>query len=201
MQDTSLYRLPTVIGIYSPRQQSGKSTVAAYLRARIAATLGVTLETIKIADPIKQPLYDLGLTEAHVEGHLKDVPCAELDGRTPREEMIRLARTGAETWGADWLARNAERRIRKALDEGKTIIVDDIRRPSEYDLIRAFAGNEVWRLYRPREGEAITADATNYEGLLEDHVFDLRLENTGTLAFLYDQLERHLRAPLADMTC
>ncbi|MBI1363448.1 MAG: hypothetical protein GC134_05640 [Proteobacteria bacterium] len=201
MQEVPLFRLPNVIGVYSPRPQSGKSTVAAYLRDHVAAPMGITLVTIKIADPIKQPLYALGLTEEEVEGKLKDVPHTKLDGRTPREEMIRLAREGAEKLGADWLARRAESRIAEAVAQGKVVIVDDIRRPSEYDLIRQFAGNEMWRLFRPKEGEAVVTDSANYEGLLEDHVFDLRLQNTGTLAFLYAQLASHLRVPRLDASC
>jgi len=110
--------------------------------------------------------------------------------------MIRLAREGAEKWGADWLARNAEARIDAAVKNGDTVIVDDIRRPSEYDLIRQFAGNEVWRLFRLKEGEEVVSDAANYEGLLEGHAFDLRLDNVGTLDDLYGQLVRHLEQPL-----
>jgi len=83
MQANAPYALPKVIGIYSPRPQSGKSTVAAFLSDVIARPLGIGIVSIKIADPIKKPLYDMGLTEDHVEGKLKDVPHPQLGGRNP----------------------------------------------------------------------------------------------------------------------
>lgn len=177
--------LPTVLGLYAPREQSGKSTVTAYLDRTVVAAAGKRMVNVKISAPLKQPLYDLGLTEAEVEGKLKEVPHPKLGGKSPREVMIAAYKTGAAKDGADWLAKLAAHHILDALMAGHMVVVDDVRTPADYDMIRRFAGAEVWRVFRPKAAGDNIGAAENIEGMLEGKAFDLRVDNTGTLPQLY----------------
>lgn len=191
----SFRKLPSVIGLYSPREQSGKSTVTAYLNTTIFAPAGRTMVNIKISAPLKDLLYALGLTEDDVEGRLKETPNPKLGGKTPRQAMIDAYKQGAAAEGTDWLAKRAAVRILQSLVDGHIVVVDDVRTPEDYAMVNSFRGAEVWRIFRPKAGEANTAGhigkATNIEGMLENQPFNLRLENTSTLADLYTQIDRY----------
>ena len=181
--------LPTVIGLYAPREQSGKSTVTQHLNRTVVAAAGKVMVNVKISAPLKQPLYDLGLTEEEVEGDLKETPNAKLGGKTPREVMIAAYKAGAATDGPDWLAKIAAHTILDAVMAGHVVVVDDVRTPADYDMIRRFSGAVVWRVFRPKGGSDDIGNATNIEGMLEGKTFDLRLDNVGTLQDLYDILD------------
>ena len=183
---------PPVIGLYSPREQSGKSTVLRRLETAIFAPAGKTMVNIKISAPLKQPLYDLGLTEDEVEGDLKEVPNAKLGGLSPRQVMINAYKNGAEKDGPDWLAKQAASKILQAVMAGQIVVVDDVRTPEDYAMVRLFAGAEVWRLFRPKPGADI-GDSGNIEGMLESKFFQLRIDNTGTLNDLYRQIDNYYR--------
>ncbi|MBI1363446.1 MAG: hypothetical protein GC134_05630 [Proteobacteria bacterium] len=174
-----------MIGLYSPREQSGKSTVTAYLDQTAVAAAGKTMVNIKISAPLKQPLYDLGLTEEEVEGKLKEVPNAKLGGKSPREVMIAAYKAGAAKDGPDWLAKLAAHRILDAVMAGYVVVVDDVRTPADYEMIRRFTGAVVWRVFRPKTGGADIGKAENIEGMLEGKTFDLKVDNVGTLQDLY----------------
>lgn len=183
--------LPRVIGLYSPREQSGKSTVMAHLESAIIKPQGLTMVNIKISAPLKQPLYDLGLTADEVEGKLKEVPHAKLGGKTPREVMIATYKQGAAKDGPDWLAKLAAQRILAAILAGHIVVVDDVRTPEDYAMVRLFAGSDVWRLYRPKDGGADIGSSQNIEGMLEDKFFNFRLDNDSTLDELYARINRY----------
>lgn len=183
--------LPRVIGLYSPREQSGKSTVMAHLEKAIIAPQGKTMVNIKISAPLKQPLYDLGLTEEEVEGKLKEVPHAKLGGQTPRQVMIDTYKNGATKDGPDWLSKQAAQRILHAILAGHIVVVDDVRTPEDYAMIRLFAGSDVWRLMRPKPGEDTIGQSTNLEGMLEDKFFEFRIDNDGSLEDLYWLINRY----------
>lgn len=184
---------PRVIGLYSPREQSGKSTIVAHLQNTVFADKGATLVNIKISAPLKQPLYDLGLSEDEVEGKLKEVPNAKLGGLTPRQVMINAYKNGAEKDGPDWLSKLAARRIMEAILEGKHVVVDDVRTPEDYDMIRLFAGSDMWRIFRPKDDEAHIGDSKNIEGMLENKFFNFRIENDGTVDDLRRLISNYFR--------
>lgn len=95
---------------------------------------------LKFATPIKSMLYGLGLTEEHIEGSLKEVPCDLLGGRTPRYAMQTL---GTE-WGREimhpaiwievmigWI-----KRLQHESDLfTRDIVIDDTRFPNEITRI------------------------------------------------------------------
>lgn len=55
---------------------SGKTFAADYLVEKYGYT------KVKFAKPLKDMLRAMGLTEEHIEGDLKELPCDLLDGRT-----------------------------------------------------------------------------------------------------------------------
>lgn len=113
---------------------SGKSTAAQVL-------LDAGWTRIKFADPLKDMLRAIGLDDRHIEGHLKEVPCDLLRGKTPRWAMQTL---GTE-WGRECIAQDlwialARRRIALAMAAGLSVVVDDVRFENEAEVIRELGG-------------------------------------------------------------
>jgi hypothetical protein len=122
---------------------SGKSTAA----ERMVERLGYA--RVKFADPLKQALrailrsagVDEKTIERMIEGDLKEVPAAELCGRTPRYAMLTL---GTE-WGRGLMATNFwihlfVTRVDRLRNQGHSIVVDDARFPNEFEAIRDLGG-------------------------------------------------------------
>lgn len=149
---------------------SGKSTAAQVL-------MDAGWKRIKFADPLKNMLRALGLSEDHIEGDLKTVPCDMLGGRTPRHAMQTL---GTE-WGRNLIAPTlwidaARSDIKAALSAGHRVVVDDLRFDNEADTIRALGG-VVLGLERAGVGAGghcseagVTADMVYYNDASEAHL-------------------------------
>lgn len=124
---------PHLVGL-TGQAGSGKSTAAQVL-------IDAGWVRIKMASPLKDMLRAIGLTEDHIEGQLKEVPCDLLMGQTPRHAMITL---GTE-WGRDiihpdlWVT-IAKSRIATALASGLSVVVDDVRYDNEAEVIRDLGG-------------------------------------------------------------
>ena len=113
---------------------SGKSTAAQVL-------IDAGWVRIKFADPLKDMLRAIGLTEDQIEGHLKEVPCDLLQGRTPRWAMQSL---GTE-WGRGCIGERVwldivRRKIALAMAAGLSVVVDDVRFENEAQVIRELGG-------------------------------------------------------------
>ena len=113
---------------------SGKSTAAQVL-------IDAGWVRIKFADPLKDMLRAIGLTEDQIEGHLKEVPCDLLQGKTPRWAMQTL---GTE-WGRNSIGERfwldiARRKIALAMAAGLSVVVDDVRFENEAQVIRELGG-------------------------------------------------------------
>ena len=113
---------------------SGKSTAAQVL-------IDAGWVRIKFADPLKDMLRAIGLTEDQIEGHLKEVPCDLLQGKTPRWAMQSL---GTE-WGRGCIGERfwldiARRKIALAMAAGLSVVVDDVRFENEAQVIRELGG-------------------------------------------------------------
>lgn len=161
-----------LIGL-SGKAGSGKTTAA-------EALIAVGWVRVKMAGPLKDMLRVIGLTEDHIEGHLKEVPCDLLMGQTPRHAMITL---GTE-WGRkqidpDLWANVAGERIRLALAAGQRVVVDDIRFENEAAVIRQLGGAVVMI-------QRDVATQINHEseaGVAPDMIYD---NSTGTAQDLRD---------------
>jgi hypothetical protein len=119
---------------------SGKSTVAQYLVEQH------DFVRMKFAQGLKDMLRAIGLTDAHIEGHLKETPSTLLCGKTPREAMLTL---GTE-WGRDLIGQDLwcnilAQRVRDSTHP--CIVVDDCRFVNEARTIRALGG-QVWKVVR-----------------------------------------------------
>lgn len=172
---------PRVVGLYAPKPQSGKSTVTAYIRHLLSAE-GQPVVHLKLAGPLKDPLYKMGLTELHVEGDGKETPLSILGERSPRQFMIDLYKERAAADGPDWLATYARQRIDAALARGAVVVIDDVRTAADYRMLRSYDDAEVWRIDRPNV--VLAGGTDNIEGMLERHNFDRYIQNNSTLEIL-----------------
>ncbi|MBN9346622.1 MAG: hypothetical protein J0I48_10560 [Devosia sp.] len=173
---------PSLIALYSPAPQMGKSTATQLL------TEGLGYKLVKFAAPGKAMvnifLAQLGvdphLRELMIEGNLKEKTLEDFgfEKLTPRYIMQTI---GSE-WGRGCIDTNlwttiAARKVRKLLDAGLRVVIDDMRFPNELDLVRSMGG-ECWCILRP---EVAYTGEHKSEGLLDRHPFDRMLVNDGTL--------------------
>lgn len=136
---------PTIIGLYSPAPQSGKSTIARHL------TLQHGYDLLPFAQPLRamaRPLLaGLGLSEQRIGYHLhqdKTAIIAEL-GCTGRH----LLQTLGTDWGRQLI--HPELWVRCWSAQAKTrqlVVADDVRFPNEAEAVKALGG-EVWKVWRP----------------------------------------------------
>ncbi len=179
---------PELIAFYSPAAQMGKSTATRLL------TKGLGYQNVKFADPLKAMtrcfLEQIGVPsdqlEDFVEGHRKEEPLSEFgfDNLTTRKIMQTLGKE----WGRDQIDPNlwttiAARKARSLIKQGDRVVIDDMRFPNEYDLVKNMGG-EAWCVYNPRV--EIPVSGHQSEGLLSNHAFDKALINEGTI----DELEQ-----------
>lgn len=178
--------VPRLIGLAGPAG-CGKSTAARVLRRNGFAR-------VKFAGPLKAMLramlFEAGVASREVrrmiEGDLKEVPQPILAGRTPRHAMQTL---GTE-WGRDCIAPDlwvglAMARIGALLDDGRDVVIDDVRFPNEAAAIRSLGGRVVL-VDRPGV-TPVAAHAS--EGGVE---WDACILNDGTRAAFEREVERAL---------
>lgn len=161
-----------IIGIAGHRG-SGKSAAAAILVQR-----GFVRQ--RFAQPLKDMLKSVGLTDEHVDGSLKEAPCELLGGATPRHAMQTL---GTE-WGRELLHPDLWIILWRARARTTPfVVVDDVRFPNEVEAIRA-EGGTVWRIKRP----GCIGDGHVSESYISDLAVDREIDNSGDLDFLREQL-------------
>lgn len=149
--------LPKVI-VLTGQAGSGKSTIAAQLAAQ-----GYTV--VKFAGPLKAMLRALGLTDAEIEGDLKEKPCPLLGGRTPRYAMQTL---GTE-WGRNLIAPDLwvaawQHAVRGVLASGGRVVVDDCRFRNELAAAMEMGGVAV-RLVRDGAGTVAHVSETGLDAV------------------------------------
>lgn len=167
---------------------SGKSTAADHL-----VSLGYV--RVKFAGPLKAMLRGLGLSEAHIEGDLKEVPTPLLAGRTPRYAMQTIGTDwgrdiiGPTLWTGLWHAT-----VSDVLDHGGRVVCDDCRFANEIEAVRN-VGGRVLRL----QGRGGIAGGHVSEA--QDFPVDCEVVNDSDMAALRTKLEDVLplvwRHPLA----
>lgn len=135
---------PRIVGV-SGYAQSGKSTVAEFLIAEHG------FKRFKFADILKDMLRAVGLTEAQIEGDLKEVATDALCGKTPRQAMQSLGTEwGRKFMGEDLWVNLWERRVINYLagSADALVVVDDVRFPNELQRVLRLGGS-VLRIERP----------------------------------------------------
>lgn len=123
-----------LIGICG-KKSSGKSYIARYFK------INHKFEIIKFADPLKNMLYSLGLSNEDLEGKLKETPNDILCGNTPRMAMQSLG----TQWGRDIIGKNIwinifKNKVKFLLDNNISVVCDDVRFENEYDTIKELRG-------------------------------------------------------------
>lgn len=168
---------PRLIALYSPIMQSGKTTVANTLVNECGFAL------VKFAQPFKdfivQVLSNAGaskeLAERMVEdGALKEQAIPAL-GVSTRRLMQDLGSWGRSVHEDFWVEQ-ALPKIKRHMQAGTSVVVDDLRFQNEYDAVLKAGGLPV-RVIRPG-GAPYTAHAS--EGLL-DGLPMAELHNNGSL--------------------
>jgi hypothetical protein len=144
----------------------------------------------KFADPLKSMLRCLGLTDAELEGDMKEMPCAKLGGQTPRHAMVTL---GTE-WGRKmidpdlWVYALESRlmAVEQMGGHGVRIVVDDVRFISEANMLRRH-GAHIWLVERP--GREVPAGAHQSEREHLSIEADISIQNDGDLKSLADAVD------------
>lgn len=177
--------LPPVIAL-TGLAGSGKSTASKYLVEKHGYQL------VKFAGPLKDMLRAIGLSEAQIEGELKEEPCEWLQGKTPRQAMQTL---GCE-WGRDCIGPSFwielwVRRVNLIIAEGGRVVVDDCRFPNEADEVRKLGG-VVWRIVG-RGGIA-----GSHESEAGCGTFDVWINNIFDIPRLYQTIDMFLLEEMKD---
>lgn len=155
--------LPRVIGLIG-YQRVGKTTTARSL----AYNYGYTWT--RFADPLKKMLKAIGLTDDHVDGNLKSVPCDLLLGKTPVQAMQTLGTEwgremiGEDLWQKLWL-----RNVTGIIQSGGRVVVDDCRFATEAETILGMGG-ELWRVERPGFSRASDHISEAYAAIAEPNL-------------------------------
>ncbi len=168
--------LKQVIGITGPAG-CGKDTAADY----IIGQCGVYRKA-SFADPLKQMLHAIGLTQAQTHGDLKDIVDPRY-GVTPRHMMQKL---GTE-WGRQCIHPNIWVRAMFVMleDEEDAYIIPDVRFENEANFVRQH-GTLIHIVGRDRVIDATHVSESGVVQLEQDVV----IHNTGSLQDLYRKLQR-----------
>ena len=184
---------PKVVALYSPAPQSGKTTVADALEHAYCNVVRVSF-----ASPLKAMLSAM-LKEAGagrvsiqemIYGGLKEKPVGILQNKSPRHALQTL---GTE-WGRNLIGPNlwvdlCIRKIKKSVQEGGLVVVDDMRFPNEYHALREYGAYMV-KVVRPQRIVPLSSIHHPSEGGLHMEYFNHVIINDGSL----EQLIRSARA-------
>lgn len=160
-----------LIGIYSPKPQSGKTTAA---DALVLAGFNHQRFAGPMKDMARTVLTALGVPEIGLyQGDKEELVYRD---RTLRH----LLQTLGTEWGRKCMGEDFWVDLWRARVEasGGLIVADDMRFPNEYRAIKALGG-VVWRVTRPDNTSPTNGHAS--EGALDGLSFDLELVNDGTL--------------------
>lgn len=176
---------PRLIGLYSSRPQSGKSTVAdilfqhyGYSERRFAGPLKAMLRTV---------LDRAGLS-AHrihqIETVAKERPIEEFGGKSYRH----LAQTLGTEWGRNCVDKDLWVHLTLPHLPLSRTVIDDVRFYNEFRRIRELGG-QMWLIARP--GVA-APNGHESEGRLDYASFDRVIMNNGGLPYLRTQVDQAL---------
>lgn len=156
--------------VFTGKAGSGKTEAANYLVSR-----GYT--RIKFADPPKNMLRTLGLTEAHIEGDLKNKPCELLGGKSPRYAMITL---GTE-WGRNLISTDlwVEAWKRQVSECKGLVVTDDCRFLNEAKAAKEMGAILIKIVKSDADGTLYTDHQSETE--MDQIEPDRVIENSGSL--------------------
>lgn len=188
------YQHPQLVA-FTGQISHGKSAAADYLINHHG------FERVSFADPLKEMLMTLGLSREQLyDQRKKEEPCGVvLGGKTPRHAMQTL---GTE-WGrkmihTDIWAEAALRKMTKAIDEDRRLVIDDLRFDNEAKVVRSLGGIVV-QIIRPDLDDARSFWSKllrhSSERGVSHNLIDVYLHNDSTLDMLHESLESMLEGP------
>lgn len=154
-----------ILAFYSPYPGAGKTT------AQKCILFSNGVRRCSFATPIREIVSSLfSQVDIHYPGNFKDTPLSDIPGRrTIRDFLIAFGQAGRSVWPDIWVEL-LRREIREAFEE--IVLVDDLRMPNEYAMLRE-EGAKIVRITVP--GRTVVPSET--EGRLEGYAFDAELEN------------------------
>lgn len=187
---------PAVVGIYSSRPRSGKSTVARHLIDQYGYV------PVKFAKPLKDMtrilLHALGIPgdqlDDWIEGDLKESSLPNMpEGVSPRSLM--------QTMGTDWGRMAVDQEIwikaakattQRLLQDGHRVVIDDMRFPNEFDAVGSFEDSRRFMVYRRDTPDSALHQHVS-EGALDGLHFDEEIFNDSTVAGLNAKVDFLMR--------
>lgn len=167
---------------------NGKTTSAQYLAGRYGFMH--TKFAAPLKDMIRTMLRSAGLddetVERKIEGDLKELPCEILGGHTPVHAMQTLGTEWGRNcisptlWGDLW-----EARAQWYIDNGCSVVVDDVRFENEYQRVKRMGGYIVHLVGR---SSVVNGHVSEDLSWLVDP--DFIVENNSTPDHLLRQLDR-----------
>jgi hypothetical protein len=172
--------LPRIVAL-SGVAGSGKTTAADYLGKRYGYV------RVKFADPIKDMLRAIGLTDRHLEGDLKEKP--QHFGKSPRFLLQTLGTEWArDTIHQDFWVNIWCNRVWDLLKQGKRVVVDDVRFANEILAVRALQG-AIYRVETVRVTATANKDHSS-ENPISGHC--AIIHNNDSIENLYAQIDKLL---------
>jgi hypothetical protein len=176
--DTHRPYRPKLIGLYSPAPRSGKGTLAS-----VFAFHGY--QVVRFSDPIRAMFSAL----YHEATRYSTSPALFEDGKNNAVPALggMSYREFATSIGSEWGRKRhpdlwveiAKRKIEDHLAMDRNVVVEDVRFPNEYDMLRSLDATMV-KVERPVWNGGTPTEAFMFEGMLEDRQFDLNVWNNSS---------------------
>lgn len=169
------------------KKRSGKDSFARaiypynFVQVRFADTLKNMLRVL-----LSDAGFDSKLIESLIEGPDKEKPLEIFGGKSARHAMQTLGTEWGDMVDKELWVRIADRRIRRYINSRTNVIVTDVRRPHEAELLRR-RGGKIIKISRPG---LESNDSHQSETELESIAADIEVINDSTLEALA------LKAPL-----
>jgi hypothetical protein len=184
LADNHKWPMPHLIGLYSPRPRSGKSTTAEIL------VRDYNYKIKPLAGPLKRMierfLFEAGFTVVEIDEYMTEKKEEMIHGNWDRPLTMRyLLQTLGTEWGREHLGENIWINVwEKSLDFSncKGIVADDVRFLNEANAIRE-RGGEIWCVVRDVESLESTLKHAS-EGGLDKFEFDKYIFNSSTMEHL-----------------
>ena len=174
---------PSLIGLYSPAPQSGKSTTAKYL------ALHHGYKVVPFAGLLKEMMRPMLTAFGYSSNAI-----AALESGDKSEKIIGdvTLRKMYQTLGTEWgralhseiWVRAWEHRVATLMASNQRVVVDDMRFPNEFHAVTRIGG-EVWKITRKA---ASVGAAHASEGALNSSVWDREIPNDEGIEDLFIRL-------------
>jgi len=173
-------------------KQSGKTLAANYLCQNYGYV------KLSLGDPLKHSLKLIfNFTDEQLWGDKKEI-IDEYWGITPRHAMqvigtdlfrLHMGQEFPHIGDNIWV-KSLERRILEQLQQGHSVVIDDIRFPNEAELIRKMGGLLI-RITRPNVNQNVNNQHSS-EQSNQQIITNYTINNNGSIEHFYDKIESYL---------